>query len=594
MSLYYEAADVLANTANVGGSLKSRIYKKSDRKSSPAQLYALVTEAAKWSPVLKVVIEKSGLLEEEKKLTPVLALLLTHDLLVSKGGVAAPANHVLKLAITRHKARLGAEFTKARISGGYTTLAAFKNAVNDGKLNSEEEPTQATVRHPRWVRVNSVKTTLEDQLATTFAGFEKKDDLRDILSAPGSAKVYHIDSNIPHLLAFPSRIDLSKSPAYAKGQIIFQDKASCFPAYLLDPTPEDGDVIDGCAAPGNKTTHLAAILQSRTSHRVGDARTPSVIAFEKDNFRAGTLTKMVKLASADSIVTVKAGQDFLLARPDSTEFANVGAILLDPSCSGSGIVGRDDTVKMHLPEGSTSERPKGAKGKKRKRGDVSDKATKPSASLRLDLEDTTPEDTPEEIPIHDRLGERLVALSTFQLKILAHAMRFPNARKITYSTCSVHFEENEGVVSQALLSSAATQGGWTIQKRKDQVAGLKNWRKRGIWEEHQLESSKLGDHFREDVLDACIRCEKGTNEGTMGFFVAAFVRHGGSYSLNEGRSINEAVEEPTPEEELEEWNGFSDEDTSEAKKRNGVNEQKASEHKAKKNKKRRKSKTSCN
>lgn len=67
MSLYYEAADVLANTANAGGSLKSRIYKSLDRKSSPAQLYALVSEAAKWSYFLKDVIEKGGLLEEEKK-----------------------------------------------------------------------------------------------------------------------------------------------------------------------------------------------------------------------------------------------------------------------------------------------------------------------------------------------------------------------------------------------------------------------------------------------------------------------------------------------------------------------------------------------
>lgn len=67
MSLYYEAAAVLANTDRTGGSLKARIYKKTDLKSSPAQLYALIAEASKWSPVLKEVIERSGLLAEEKK-----------------------------------------------------------------------------------------------------------------------------------------------------------------------------------------------------------------------------------------------------------------------------------------------------------------------------------------------------------------------------------------------------------------------------------------------------------------------------------------------------------------------------------------------
>jgi putative methyltransferase len=67
MSLYYEAAAVLANTDNTGGSLKSRIYKQKDLKSKPAQLFALIIEASKWSPVLKDVVEKTGLLAEEKK-----------------------------------------------------------------------------------------------------------------------------------------------------------------------------------------------------------------------------------------------------------------------------------------------------------------------------------------------------------------------------------------------------------------------------------------------------------------------------------------------------------------------------------------------
>lgn len=69
MSLYYEAASVLANAEHAGGSLKSRLYKQKDLKSSPAQLFALISEASKWSIVLKDVIEKCGLLREEKKVS---------------------------------------------------------------------------------------------------------------------------------------------------------------------------------------------------------------------------------------------------------------------------------------------------------------------------------------------------------------------------------------------------------------------------------------------------------------------------------------------------------------------------------------------
>lgn len=67
MSLYYEAAAILANSDNVGGSLKSRIYNKKDLKSTPGQLFALVAETSKWSVVLKDVIDKCKLLAEEKK-----------------------------------------------------------------------------------------------------------------------------------------------------------------------------------------------------------------------------------------------------------------------------------------------------------------------------------------------------------------------------------------------------------------------------------------------------------------------------------------------------------------------------------------------
>ena len=67
MSLYHEAASVLTNAEKVGGSLKSRIYDKKNLKSNPAQLFALVTEASKWSRVLKEVVERSGILKDERK-----------------------------------------------------------------------------------------------------------------------------------------------------------------------------------------------------------------------------------------------------------------------------------------------------------------------------------------------------------------------------------------------------------------------------------------------------------------------------------------------------------------------------------------------
>lgn len=83
MSLYYEAAAILANSDNVGGSLKSRIYGKKDLKSTPGQLFALIAETSKWSLVLKDVIEKCKLLTEEKKVRTLKVLLLNKNTDVS-------------------------------------------------------------------------------------------------------------------------------------------------------------------------------------------------------------------------------------------------------------------------------------------------------------------------------------------------------------------------------------------------------------------------------------------------------------------------------------------------------------------------------
>lgn len=68
MSLYYDAAPLLLSEPGQSlGSLKTRTFGAKDLKSPPKQVYALVSEASKWSPILKEVVEKSQLLQLERK-----------------------------------------------------------------------------------------------------------------------------------------------------------------------------------------------------------------------------------------------------------------------------------------------------------------------------------------------------------------------------------------------------------------------------------------------------------------------------------------------------------------------------------------------
>lgn len=437
--------------------------------------------------------------------------MLVHDLLLAKKGVALPASHGLRTAVERHKARLQAEFTKARIRRKLSSVEAFKAFIESGLENGADASESP---YPRWVRINTLKTTLEDQLETTFAGYGRAAKVEDVRHR--RAKRLFIDGHIPNLVAISPNIDLSKSEAYKSGAIILQDKASCFPAYLLDPLPQDGDIIDTCSAPGNKTSHLAAILLSHSSE--SDECLQIIHAFEKNKGRAETLQKMVNVAGSHTWTKIYPGQDFLKTDPASPTFKNVGALLLDPSCSGSGIVGRDDMPELDLPVlKQSTKKPSEYQKKSAKPPESGKESRKRKREESENALNVMVDDDGEIMAVNsgDELKARLDALSKFQFELLLHALKFPAARKITYSTCSIHAEENETVIQKALASTTAKERGWRIMRRDEQIRGMREWPVRGSMEACD------GDN---DLADSCIRASKGDEHGTMGFFLAGFIR----------------------------------------------------------------------
>ncbi|KAI0145403.1 S-adenosyl-L-methionine-dependent methyltransferase [Xylariaceae sp. FL1272] len=515
MSLYHETADILSASTSTGGNLKTRIFTNKSLKSPPQQIYALAIETCKWSSVLREVIDASELLRHERKLTPLLSLLLTHDFLLVKKGIALPASHGLRQSIERHKGRLTSEFTRARLRRKAGSVDALRDIISLEFLGEAG-------RSPRWVRVNTFKTTFQEQLDTTFKDFTKVSDVKDVVGS--ASKCLYVDEHVPNLLGLSPGFEIIKTQAYTSGAVILQDKASCFPAYLLDPQPEDGDVIDSCAAPGNKTTHVAAIVKSKAP---ADGTCPrKVFACEKDSRRAQILQKMVNLAGANEITELSLGQDFLKLDPTADIYSNVGALLLDPSCSGSGIVGRDSMPTIHLPDQPTTsnKKPTVDKTRKRKRENGPNAAEEKPEQVLVD-------DDGQETVISSKkeLKARLDALASFQLTLLLHAFTFPAARRVTYSTCSIHAEENEQVVLKALQSPVGKARGWRIMKRGEQVEGMRKWPVRGDAE------ASGGD---EVVAQACIRSYQDDGRGVMGFFVAGFVRDG---SVDEVVSLSSDV-----------------------------------------------------
>ncbi|KAL2827597.1 S-adenosyl-L-methionine-dependent methyltransferase [Aspergillus cavernicola] len=576
MSLYYDAVGVLTAPSSTGGSFKSRLYNSRTLKASPAQVYALITEAAKWDILLKEVIDQAGILKLEPKLTPLLSLLLVHDHLLAKNGIAATATHPLRQAVERHKARLRGEFTKARVRRSCATIPDLKEAVRREKLAAlTAAGASVAAVYPRWVRINNVRSSLKAQMKLTFASFESVETLQDLVVAGDDKQErMRIDPHIPDLVAVAPGVDFSTSPAYKTGEIILQDKASCFPAYLLlGESWAGGDLMDGCAAPGNKTTHMASLLhQYKSDSGLGRKKnSPSrIYSMDSSAIRAKTLQKMVSTAGADNLVTVLPGQDFLALDPEDPRFSNVTGLLLDPSCSGSGIIGRDDIPTLTLPAGKTTPPPsKHSKNqsKKRKRnpGDSSTQPQPQPSTSETDEADLHPDDTTT------ITQDRLTKLSNLQTLIVQHALSFPAATHITYSTCSIHLLENECVVSRILASDVAKQRGWRVQRRDEQPKGLREWGYRGIRSEEEkviLSQDGVGRiggteevGLSKEELEGCLRCWPGDEEGTGGFFVVGFVRDGdfdGYASGGENGNGGEEGDNDEEEEDEDEWGGFSD------------------------------------
>lgn len=67
MALYHEAASILETVNNGKTSLKAEVFGKKGWKSDGKTLFALTSEAAKWSSILAEVVEKSGILKLEKQ-----------------------------------------------------------------------------------------------------------------------------------------------------------------------------------------------------------------------------------------------------------------------------------------------------------------------------------------------------------------------------------------------------------------------------------------------------------------------------------------------------------------------------------------------
>jgi 16S rRNA (cytosine967-C5)-methyltransferase len=123
---------------------------------------------------------------------------------------------------------------------------------------------------------------------------------------------------LPEGLVLEGGFDVFSSELWKAGKIMPQSRASMLVARTLAPAPGDR-VLDLCAAPGGKTTHLAALMEGRGE----------LVAVEVQARRAQALARTCEQMGATNVrVRREDGREI-----DAGQFDRV---LVDPPCSGLG------------------------------------------------------------------------------------------------------------------------------------------------------------------------------------------------------------------------------------------------------------------
>ena len=136
------------------------------------------------------------------------------------------------------------------------------------------------------------------------------------------------------LQIFDSSVPIGATPEYLAGHYMLQSPSSFLPVMALDPQPNER-VLDMASAPGGKTSYMSALMQN----------TGVIFANDANMSRTKSLSANVhRLGCKNVIVCSYDGRQF------PKVIGGFDRVLLDAPCSGTGVVSKDQSVKVNKTE----------------------------------------------------------------------------------------------------------------------------------------------------------------------------------------------------------------------------------------------------
>lgn len=136
------------------------------------------------------------------------------------------------------------------------------------------------------------------------------------------------------LVVYDSSVPIGATPEYLAGHYMLQGASSMLPVMALAPQEKER-ILDMCAAPGGKTTYIASLLKNTGLVVANDAKRERTKALVANIHRLGISNTLVCNYDGRAFPKVMAGFD---------------RVLLDAPCSGTGVISKDQSVKINKTE----------------------------------------------------------------------------------------------------------------------------------------------------------------------------------------------------------------------------------------------------
>lgn len=178
---------------------------------------------------------------------------------------------------------------------------------------------------PLTVRLNTLRTNRQKLYDLMLSyGLEAK----PTQFAPEGITVENSSARLNENLSTPSS-ERAVSRLLSEGDVYVQDESAMLIPHLLNPTDMDL-IVDLCAAPGGKTSHLASLMKN----------TGSVIASDVSDKKLQLLTENCKRLGVNSVEVRKTD----ITNDDLSFVHAADAVLIDAPCSGFGTLRRHPDI----------------------------------------------------------------------------------------------------------------------------------------------------------------------------------------------------------------------------------------------------------